>query len=95
MRSKTNKQHGQAIGLSSSERLDDFGNEVFESSESNSNENLDYATKLKLLELFLNEMNRKEGSYVNKRGYLRSLGKDDRRRPGWELAYGRRKRSVF
>ncbi|CAF0808757.1 unnamed protein product [Brachionus calyciflorus] len=93
------KPIGKIYGLTSSERQDDYLTDLYDSSESESNElsNTDYVTKLKLLELFLNEMNRrKDDAYdsINKRSKIRSLGKDDRRRPGWELAYGRRKRNV-
>lgn len=84
------------------------------SSATNELHGLDYLTKLKLLEVFLNEIKRKElllaqqqlqqqqhrgGAYsisnYAKRSFLRAMKDSDRKRPGWELAYGRRKRSTF
>jgi hypothetical protein len=78
--------------------------------------NMDYMTKIKLLELLLNDLKRKNEILASyplfdnsnykkkrtiftkkglKRNFLRAAVKEgDRRRPGWELAYGKRKRSV-
>ncbi|RNA28380.1 hypothetical protein BpHYR1_033566 [Brachionus plicatilis] len=90
--SRNFKQFGP---VSFSEKNRDY--DVLDSSELESNEmtEKEYVNKMRLLEYILNEMNQKPELYkpVFKRGFARSLGKDDRRRPGWELAYGKRKRS--
>lgn len=67
--------------------------DVLDSSELESSEikEREYVNKLRLLEYLLSHDLNKP---VFKRGFSRSLGKDDRRRPGWELAYGKKKRSI-
>lgn len=92
-------------GIVSNEN-DDFvnNNELLDSDESELNEavgglahtNLDYISKLKLLELFLNEIKKRQHSLYNvkKRSFLRAMKDSERKRPGWELAYGKRKRST-
>lgn len=52
-------------------------------------------TKINLIEALLEDIKRRAPyQSFNKRSSLRSTMKDDRKRPGWELAYGKKKRST-
>lgn len=64
-------------------------------------QNLDYIVRLKLLEQLLTDLKKNPSPNVHrfaaeKRNFLRSMKDGERRRPGWELAYGKkRKRSIL
>ena len=103
--------HPEGLSAESDMKSEDFALGQDESDESDviEHNNIDYLAKLKILELFLNDLKRKEllssGSSslsAAKRGFKRNLfsgrstHKDsEKKRPGWELAYGRRKRATF
>lgn len=93
---KKSKQFSPGLGKPLMEKSGDY--DVFDSSELESSEmkEIEYINKLRLLEYFLSQLslNHDLSRPVFKRGFSRSLGKDDRRRPGWELAYGKKKRSI-
>ena len=59
-------------------------------------QNYDTLTKLRALELLLNNLKRKEIlSLPNKRDISKKRAKDSKKKqPGWELAFGKRKRSL-
>ena len=54
------------------------------------NEQIGYSLKQRIIALLTRKINEMRNS-LDKRGFLRStMRATDRRRPGWELAYGKR-----